>query len=80
LLVEGPSVMATSILPGIMSPDKVVIIDAGMGGIAMGAQLKRLLHHENFEIYEKLNDVRGTWAQNTYPNLNCDIPSDVGRL
>jgi cation diffusion facilitator CzcD-associated flavoprotein CzcO len=80
LLVEGPSVMATSILPGIMSPDKVVIIGAGMGGIAMGAQLKRLLHHENFEIYEKFNDVGGTWAQNTYPNLNCDIPSDVGRL
>jgi cation diffusion facilitator CzcD-associated flavoprotein CzcO len=63
-----------------MGPNKVVISGAGMGGIAMGTQLKRLLNHEDFEIYEKLDDIGGTWAQNTYPNLSCDVPSEVDTL
>jgi cation diffusion facilitator CzcD-associated flavoprotein CzcO len=61
-----------------IAPDKVVIIGAGMGGIAMGVQLKRLLNHDDFEIYEKLDDIGGTWAQNRYPNLSCDVASEVG--
>ena len=70
--------MAASVAPG-TNPDKIVIIGAGMGGIAMEAQLKRLLNHDDFEIYKKL-DIGGTWAHNKYPNLSCDVPSEVGRL
>lgn len=69
--------MSASTAPESMSSDKVVIIGGGMGGIAMGVQLKRLLNHNNFEIYEKLDDIGGTWAQNRYPNLSCDVPSEV---
>jgi cation diffusion facilitator CzcD-associated flavoprotein CzcO len=57
--------------------DRIVIIGGGMAGIAMGVQLKRLLNHENFYIYEKSDSIGGTWAQNRYPNLSCDIASEV---
>ncbi|KAH8653100.1 hypothetical protein BGZ60DRAFT_387004 [Tricladium varicosporioides] len=56
--------------------DKIAIIGAGLSGVGMGVQLKRLLNHENFEIYDKLDDIGGTWAQNKYPNLSCDVPSE----
>lgn len=59
------------------SSDRVIVIGAGMAGIAMGVQLRRLLGHQNFHIYERFNDVGGTWAQNSYPNLSCDVPSEV---
>lgn len=42
--------------------DKIVIIGAGMGGIAMAVQLKRLLKHQNFELFEKSEDIGGTWS------------------
>lgn len=61
------------------SYDKVAIIGGGMAGIAMGVQLKRLLGHENFHIYEKGDSIGGTWARNRYPNLSCDVPSEVSR-
>ncbi|KFA69361.1 hypothetical protein S40285_08754 [Stachybotrys chlorohalonatus IBT 40285] len=56
--------------------DKIAIIGGGMAGITMGVQLKRLLNHENFHIYEKSDSVGGTWAQNRYPNLTCDVASE----
>ncbi|KAI1418311.1 FAD/NAD(P)-binding domain-containing protein [Hypoxylon sp. FL1857] len=61
----------------VQATDKIVIVGAGMSGIGMAAQLKRLLNHQNFEIFEKSDDVGGTWSQNVYPNLSCDVPSEV---
>ncbi|KAH6973967.1 hypothetical protein EDB80DRAFT_595589, partial [Ilyonectria destructans] len=29
------------------------------------------------ELYEKNDNVGGTWAKNTYPGLSCDIPSKL---
>ncbi|KAI1123819.1 FAD/NAD(P)-binding domain-containing protein [Nemania abortiva] len=59
-----------------LADDRIAIIGAGMAGIAMGVQLKRLLKHENFCIYEKGNDIGGTWTDNRYPNLSCDVVSE----
>jgi cation diffusion facilitator CzcD-associated flavoprotein CzcO len=28
-----------------------------------------------FTIFEKADDVGGTWRDNTYPGLHCDVPS-----
>ncbi len=30
---------------------------------------------DSFTIFEKAHDVGGTWRDNTYPGLTCDIPS-----
>ena len=39
---------------------KIVIIGAGMSGIAMGVQLLKK-GHTNFIIYEKYDSIGGTW-------------------
>ena len=57
-----------------------MIVGAGMAGIAMAVQLQRRLGCYDYEVYDKWQTPGGTWAQNTYPNLSCDVPSEVGRL
>jgi cation diffusion facilitator CzcD-associated flavoprotein CzcO len=51
-----------------------VIIGAGMSGICMGIKLKEA-GIDSFTIYEKAAEVGGTWRDNTYPGLVCDVPS-----
>ncbi|KAJ4157737.1 hypothetical protein NW754_009386 [Fusarium falciforme] len=59
-----------------MAPSKeVIIIGAGVSGLGMAVQLKRFLGHANFTIYEKSDNIGGTWWHNRYPACACDIPS-----
>jgi cation diffusion facilitator CzcD-associated flavoprotein CzcO len=53
---------------------KVAIIGAGMSGICMAVKLQDT-GIESFTIFEKADDVGGTWRDNTYPGLTCDVPS-----
>jgi cation diffusion facilitator CzcD-associated flavoprotein CzcO len=55
---------------------RVVIVGAGMSGIAMGVALKRE-GFEDFVMLEKGADVGGTWFWNHYPGLSCDVPSQL---
>jgi cation diffusion facilitator CzcD-associated flavoprotein CzcO len=55
-------------------PVKVAIIGAGMSGICMAAKLQDA-GIGSFTIFEKADDVGGTWRDNTYPGLTCDVPS-----
>jgi cation diffusion facilitator CzcD-associated flavoprotein CzcO len=55
---------------------KVIIIGSGIGGLAMGFKLLRA-GVRNFEIYEKSDAVGGTWRDNRYPGVACDIPSHL---
>lgn len=52
----------------------IAIVGAGMSGICMAA---KLLHAgiETFTIFESADEVGGTWRDNTYPGLTCDVPS-----
>jgi cation diffusion facilitator CzcD-associated flavoprotein CzcO len=52
----------------------VAIIGAGMSGLCMAARLK-MAGIDTFTIYEKAGDLGGTWRDNTYPGLACDVPS-----
>ena len=54
----------------------VAIIGSGFGGIGMGYQLKQA-GIDSFVIFEKAQDVGGTWRENTYPGCGCDIPSHL---
>ncbi|MDP6980141.1 MAG: NAD(P)/FAD-dependent oxidoreductase [Myxococcota bacterium] len=49
------------------------IIGAGMSGLVMGIRLKNA--GRPFRILEKAQSVGGTWRENTYPGLACDVPS-----
>jgi cation diffusion facilitator CzcD-associated flavoprotein CzcO len=52
------------------------IIGAGMAGILSGIKLTEA-GLTNFTIYEKSDRFGGTWRENTYPGLACDVPSHL---
>jgi 4-hydroxyacetophenone monooxygenase len=52
---------------------KVVVIGAGMSGIAAGVKLAEAGY--DFRIYDKNDEVGGVWWQNTYPGVAVDTPS-----
>ncbi|WP_306016119.1 NAD(P)/FAD-dependent oxidoreductase [Oceanicaulis sp. MMSF_3324] len=54
----------------------VLIIGAGMSGLAMGRQLKRA-GHENLVIAERADGPGGVWRANAYPGAACDVPSHL---
>jgi cation diffusion facilitator CzcD-associated flavoprotein CzcO len=55
---------------------RVAILGAGMSGLCMGIQLRK--HGvDDFVILEKAASVGGTWRENTYPGVACDVPSHV---
>ncbi|MGI9283876.1 MAG: flavin-containing monooxygenase, partial [Pseudomonadales bacterium] len=53
---------------------RFVIIGAGMAGILSAIKLQEA-GFTNICIYEKAGSVGGTWRENTYPGLTCDVPS-----
>jgi len=55
---------------------RVVIIGAGVAGIATAVTLQRAGFHD-FTILEKGTDVGGVWHWNRYPGLTCDVPSQL---
>ena len=58
---------------------RVAIVGAGMSGICMGLKLQRA-GIDDFTIYEKGRELGGTWRDNTYPGLFCDVPSRFYQL
>lgn len=54
----------------------IAIIGAGFGGLAAAIRLKQRGHND-FLIFEKAEDVGGTWRDNTYPGCACDVPSHL---
>ncbi|MGR8948814.1 MAG: flavin-containing monooxygenase [Gammaproteobacteria bacterium] len=55
---------------------RIVIIGAGMAGILSAIKLQEL-GYTNFTIYEKSDRVGGTWRENTYPGIACDVPAHL---
>lgn len=53
---------------------RVIIIGAGVAGIAAAIRLKEE-GYNNIIVYEKADDIGGTWRDNTYPGIACDVPS-----
>ncbi len=57
-------------------PLRVVVIGAGMAGILSAIKLREA-GITDFVVYEKGDRVGGTWRENTYPGLSCDVPSHL---
>ena len=55
---------------------RTVVIGAGMSGILCGVRLQQE-GLDDFIIYEKARRLGGTWRDNRYPGLACDVPSHV---
>ena len=52
----------------------VIILGAGISGLGTAYNLLRN-KNSSFLILEKNEGVGGTWRENTYPGLCCDVPS-----
>ncbi|MFP6682402.1 MAG: NAD(P)/FAD-dependent oxidoreductase [Gammaproteobacteria bacterium] len=55
---------------------KVVIVGAGMSGILSAIRLREM-GMENIVVLEKADRIGGTWRDNTYPGLSCDVPAHM---
>jgi len=51
---------------------RIVIIGAGMSGMLMAIKLIDA-GIETFQIYDKAGEIGGTWRENTYPGIGCDV-------
>lgn len=54
---------------------RLIVIGAGLSGIAAAYKYQEKLENVEFQIYEKNEDVCGTWLENKYPGCACDIPA-----
>ena len=55
---------------------EVIVIGAGLGGVAAAIELRR--HGiTDVTILERADDLGGTWFYNSYPGAACDVPSHL---
>ena len=52
---------------------RIIVIGAGMSGILSAIKLKEA--GVDFAVYEKADRLGGTWRENTYSGIACDVPS-----
>jgi len=57
-------------------PLRFAIIGAGMSGILSAIKLREA-GFSDYTIYEKAERLGGTWRENTYPGICCDVPSHL---
>jgi cation diffusion facilitator CzcD-associated flavoprotein CzcO len=55
---------------------RFVVVGAGMSGILAAIKLLEA-GCDDVTIYEKAERLGGTWRENTYPGLACDVPSHL---
>lgn len=56
--------------------DPIIIVGAGFAGLGMAIRLKQEGIHD-FTILERADRLGGTWRDNTYPGIACDIPAPL---
>nr|BFE66388.1 NAD(P)/FAD-dependent oxidoreductase [Dactylosporangium thailandense] len=55
---------------------RIAIIGAGFGGLGAAIRLKQR-GWTDFVVFERADDLGGTWRENSYPGCACDVPSQV---
>ncbi len=55
---------------------RFAVIGAGMAGLLSAIKLSEA-GYTDFTVYEKADRPGGTWRENTYPGLACDVPSHL---
>jgi cation diffusion facilitator CzcD-associated flavoprotein CzcO len=56
------------------SDPRCVVIGAGMSGLLAAIELEKA-GYRDVVVYEKADHLGGTWRENTYPGIACDVPS-----
>ena len=55
-------------------PLRYAVIGAGMAGLLAAIKLKER-GEAHIAVYEKAQGIGGTWRENRYPGLTCDVPA-----
>jgi cation diffusion facilitator CzcD-associated flavoprotein CzcO len=55
---------------------RFVVIGAGMAGVLAAIKLREN-GFSDVTVYEKADRLGGTWRENTYPGIACDVPSHL---
>lgn len=55
---------------------QLLIVGTGFAGLGMAIRLKQQ-GITNFRLIERADEVGGTWRDNTYPGVACDVPSHL---
>src|SRR6516162_4891915 len=55
---------------------QAVVIGAGFAGLGMAMALKRA-GIDDFVVFERAEEVGGTWRDNHYPGAACDVESHL---
>ncbi len=58
---------------------RVAVIGAGASGIAAAIKMRKA-GIDDIVLFEKAADLGGTWRDNSYPGLQCDVPSHLYRF
>jgi len=61
-------------------PLRVIYIGAGISGIVAAIVFPKYAPTIDLAIYDKNADVGGTWFENRYPGVACDIPAHSYQL
>ncbi|MBV8980035.1 MAG: NAD(P)/FAD-dependent oxidoreductase [Acidimicrobiia bacterium] len=59
-----------------MQSPRFIVIGAGMAGILSAVKLAEA-GFDDVVLYEKADRIGGTWRENTYPGVACDVPSHL---
>ncbi len=59
-----------------MTDIEVAIVGAGIAGIGLGIRMRRR-GDRSFVIFERADQLGGTWRDNTYPGVACDVPAHL---
>ncbi|KAL8919728.1 MAG: hypothetical protein Q9172_004841 [Xanthocarpia lactea] len=54
---------------------KIIHVGAGAAGLITAYKAQRMLKNYELTCYDKNPEVGGTWFENTYPGVGCDVPS-----
>src|SRR4051812_126066 len=54
----------------------VAIIGAGFSGVGMAVRLQQQ-GEQDYVVLERDTEIGGTWAANTYPGCQCDVPAKL---
>ncbi|MGH3966710.1 MAG: flavin-containing monooxygenase, partial [Mycobacterium sp.] len=55
---------------------RFVVVGAGMAGVLAAIKLREA-GFSDVTVYEKAERLGGTWRENTYPGIACDVPSHL---
>lgn len=54
-------------------PIRVVIIGSGLSGIIASIRLRQRISNLELCVYDKNEDIGGTWFENRYPGCACGV-------